>query len=220
MVIAARHRRIFTQRLEVAKKSHLNSATPREKVLMNAFVRTLATVLVAALAGGFALLGCFLIVRGLGALLGAFFIGRHAFVAIAIMILLGTISLVMASFVCLGVPLVWNFRRNRGSEWPLHTVPHLEVRLHILGHQECPDGGPLYSGFRATFRHHDVVDDVTLVLLGASQLASGEEGTARLSFGDLARHQADLQKGSEFEILDREHRCICRGTVVKILDQD
>lgn len=175
---------------------------------------------VVTLAGGFAVLGCFLIVGGLGGLLGAFFIGRHAFVGIAIMILLGLISLVMASVVCFGVPLAWNFRRNRAFQWPIHTAPHLEVHLRFLNHEECPDGGPVYSGFRATFRYHEVIDDVTLVLVGVSQLASGEEAMARLSFGDLARHQTDLKEGSEFDILDGEHRYICRGTVVKILDQD
>jgi hypothetical protein len=187
---------------------------------MNALVRTLATMLVAALAGGFALLGCVLIIGALDGLLGAFFIGRHAFVAIAFMILFGVISLFIASGICLGVPLVWNFRRNRGSKWDVHIVPHLVVRLHYLGHQECPDDGPLYSGFRGTFRHHDVVDGVTLVLVGASQLASGEEGTARLAFGDPAATLDRLHEGLEFDILDREHRCICRGTVVKFLDQD
>jgi len=204
---------------EVVKNSHLKSEILRENVLGNVFVRSLATVLVMALAGVFAFLGCSLIGGGLGGLLGAFFIGRHAFVAIAIMVLLGVISLVIATVALLGLPHVWSFRRNRGPEWPIQLDPHLEVHLRFLGHQECPGSGTLYSGFRATFQHYEVVDDVMLVLLGASQMASGQEGTARLSFGDPAESLVGLHEGLEFDILDREQRCICRGVISKILSQ-
>lgn len=181
------------------------------------FVKCLATILIAALAGAFAVVGGLLIGRGLGALLGAFLIGRHAFVAIAIMVLLGVISLIIASGMCWVLPLIWSYRRNRESGSVSKLRPHVEVRLHFLGQQDSSDGGPLYSGFRAVFRYHEVVDDVTLVLVGASQLARGEEGTARLTFADLARHLAYLQEGLEFDVLDREQRCICRGVISNIL---
>jgi hypothetical protein len=95
---------------------------------------------------------------------------------------------------------------------------NIEAHLHVLAAEEGYDGSPLYSGSRAVFRCHEVVDDVRLLLVGASQLASGENGTARLSFSNPRRHQAYLREGLEFDILDRGKRRIGRGTVAALLD--
>jgi hypothetical protein len=176
----------------------------------------LATVFIVASAGSLAFLGCFLIVRGLGMILGAFLIGLHAFAASAITVLLGVICLVAASFVWLGLPSVWSFNRNSWSRGP-SVRPHFEAQLHFLADEECSEIGPLYSGFRATFRYHEVVNDVTVVLVGASQLSSGEEATARLTFVDPAQSLPCIRKGLEFDILDRREHRICRGVISQIL---
>jgi hypothetical protein len=89
--------------------------------------------------------------------------------------------------------------------------------LRVLTPDEGYDDGPIRSGFCATLQYGQVVDEVVFMLVGVSQLATGEDGTVRLSLANPARHYADLRGGLEFDILDHQQHRICRGTVVKVL---
>lgn len=90
--------------------------------------------------------------------------------------------------------------------------------MRVLAVAEGHDGTPLYSGSRALFRYREVTDGILLRLVGASQLGSGEDGSAWLAFSHPGRHQSYLREGLEFDILNRAHRPIGRGTVARILD--
>jgi len=192
--------------------------TGRHKVA-NVFARAFATLVVAALAGVFVVLGCILIARGLAIIPGAFLVGRHAFLASAICVLLGITSVAVASFLCLGLFLPWSFIRHGRSGSITNGSWNIEAHLHVLAAEEGCAGSPLYSGLRAMFQHEEVLDDVTLLLVGVSQLASGDEGTVRLSFDSPARHRACLRAGVRFNIVDQEHRRICSGTITRVADR-
>ncbi len=96
-------------------------------------------------------------------------------------------------------------------------VLHIEAHLRVLRRDEGYDGGPLYSGLLATFRCGEIAEDVHVVLVGASQLAQGEEGTARLSFVRLGQVADMVREGTEFELLDDPQRRLCRGAVSRVL---
>lgn len=107
---------------------------------------------------------------------------------------------------------------GRGESRPRASLaPHLEAQLRVLRRDEGYDGGPIYSGLLATFRCGETAEDVHVVLVGASQLAAGQEGTARLSFARPGDVQDWLREGLEFELVDYQQRCLCRGAVVRVL---
>jgi hypothetical protein len=143
--------------------------------------RVLATVFATAWAVLCALLGCTLIVRGLTFFPGVLLVGSHGVAAAAITILAGIVSLIVAAGLC--VPLVWLVEHR---QFPPDTkrIPHIEAHLRVLTPEEGYDGGPIRSGFCATLQYGPVVDEVVFMLVGVSQLATGEDGTVRLSLAN------------------------------------
>jgi len=180
------------------------------------FARVSVIVCVMALAVVLVLFGFFLALQGMAILPGALFVGPHVVGAAAIGILLGIVSFTAGGCLCFRLFQYRVVFPNRSqSQLRAIRTQHAEARLRVLA--QCSDSGPLYSGFRPTFQYHEVVDDVTITLVGASQLTRGEDGTVLLSFGNPTRHDAYLREGCEFDILDHNKLRICSGTIKKLL---
>jgi len=94
------------------------------------------------------------------------------------------------------------------------TVVHAEARLGVLGPDEGYAGGPIYSGLRATVRCGERSGEANVLLVGASQLAAGQEGAVRLSFVGPAD---ELRAGMEFDLLDYQQMPLGRGVIVTVL---
>jgi len=106
-----------------------------------------------------------------------------------------------------------------GPVSPPPNVPaaHVEARLRVPARDEGYEGGPIYSGLRATVRCGDSRGEANVVLVGTSQLAAGQEGTARLSFIDPGDAPNELRAGTEFHLVDYQQRPLGCGTIVAVL---
>lgn len=95
--------------------------------------------------------------------------------------------------------------------------PHVEARLRVPSRAEGHQGGPIYSGLRATVRCGESCAEANVLLVGASQLAAGQEGPVRLSFTGLKDASYEPQSGLEFELLDYQRRLLGRGVIEAVL---
>ena len=96
-------------------------------------------------------------------------------------------------------------------------APHVEARLRVPSRAEGHQGGPIYSGLRATVRCGESCAEANVLLVGASQLAAGQEGTVRLNFTGRKDASHELQSGMEFELLDYQQRLLGRGAIEAVM---
>jgi hypothetical protein len=139
------------------------------------------------------------------------------------MIISGAV-LAAASFLCLTLAIgliflvFWfgSMRRERRYRLAIAPVCLAEAVVCVETSGTAGDHLTVASGQRGLMLGRDLNSEVTLRLIGRSQIGQGEEGSAELCFPRDAERPTGLGQGAEFELLDFRRRLLGRGVVSRL----
>jgi uncharacterized membrane protein len=109
-----------------------------------------------------------------------------------------------------------SMRRERRYRMAIAPVCLAEATVRVETSGTAGDPVTITSGQRGVLLGRDLNSEVTLRLIGRSQVRAGEEGTAELCFPRNAERPTGLGQGVEFELLDLRRRLLGRGVVSQL----
>jgi hypothetical protein len=153
---------------------------------------------------------------GAAMLVGGLFMGYHVIISGALLAAASFLFLTLAIGLVFLVFWFGSMRRERRYRMAIAPVCLAEAVVRVESPSAAGVTVTVASGQRGLLLGRDLNSEVTLRLIGRSQIGSGEEGTAELCFPHNAERPTGLGQGTEFELLDFRRRLLGRGVVSRL----